>query len=564
MSALPHLPLGTADFERLRSDGDVYVDKTGLMATFLTSRSPVFISRPRRFGKSLLCSTLRSFFTHGIEYFKGLELEHWWQEQPESIEQDLTGNTVLHLDFSVLELHEMEGFARSFQKELTRTIKGVCPDFESRPDWDAKALMSAFLSSRESASVVLLIDEYDAPFTYFMDRPDCLWQIRAILDDFYRMLKDHEEKLKFFFLTGVTRITNAGVFAGFNNVDDLTLNGTYATLVGYTEEELHRCFEPYIQHAAQILNRTVDEVYSGLKDNYCGYRFSPQSNAALYSPWSVLGFLEFPGSGFVNYWYDSGGLSTDHKLYFARRCSLNVNEMAVLTKCSGSALDGGMVLNIDDKAQTIDDKAQTITPDYDPTLMLCQAGYLTIKESTYNPNFEDHTLLLGPSNNEVLKSLRRSLRDMVRKGLSTELRGEVKNIKETLLSGDLKKLSHIFECYLNSWTYDNKTLTSENACRGLITTWLQAAGFDAIAEAHSAGGRCDILLTIPEAKLRYAFEFKVQHQGENPDKRLGDALKQLVENDYGQVPPVSYELKKVGVVIGPDFRSIVKIALVQD
>ncbi|MBQ9273276.1 MAG: PD-(D/E)XK nuclease domain-containing protein, partial [Succinivibrio sp.] len=86
-----------------------------------------------------------------------------------------------------------------------------------------------------------------------------------------------------------------------------------------------------------------------------------------------------------------------------------------------------------------------------------------------------------------------------------------------------------------------------------------AAGFEVITEAHSAGGRCDLLLTIPEAKLRYAFEFKVQHQGENPDKRLGDALKQLVENDYGHVPPVSYELKKVGVVIGPDFRSVVKI-----
>ena len=557
MTQLQPLSNAITSFEEIRRGNAIYVDKTGIIGSFLTSRAPVFISRPRRFGKSLLCSTLHSFFTHGIEYFKGLELERWWHEQPENIKKDLSGNTVLHLDFSQMKYDDVQIFKSSFRLQLALQLSQAAPEFKINDSLPAEDLLLIFLSAQTPGSVVLLIDEYDAPVSHFLDKPHELWQVRNTLDNFYRMLKGQAEKLRFFFLTGVSRVTKIGVFSGFNNVEDLTLDGAYATLLGYTSEELHRYFDPHIRQAAEVLHQTPEEIYAGLKENYDGFRFTYESEATLHNPWSVLNFLKKPHRGFVNYWYESGGLSTSQNVFFARRSSLNTEEMAKLTKCSSSDLNGGMVLNIDDKTQTI-------TPDYDPTLMLCQAGYLTIKESTYNPNFEDHTMMLGPSNNEVLKSLRRSLRDLVDKGLSTELRGEVKNIKETLLSGDLKKLSHIFECYLNSWTYDNKTLTSENACRGLITTWLQAAGFDAIAEAHSAGGRCDILLTIPEAQLRYAFEFKVQHQGENPDKRLEDALKQLVENDYGQVPPVSYELKKVGVVIGPDFRSIVKIALVQD
>ena len=557
MTQMQPLSLGADTFEDIRKGGSIYVDKTGLLGSFLTSMAPIFISRPRRFGKSLLCSTLRSFFTHGIEYFKGLDLERWWQEQPESVRQDLSGNAVLYLDFSFMKMRGVETFESAFKKAVAETIKTACPAFEVEDSWDAQDTLSAFLLSRDMASVVLLIDEYDAPVSHFLDKPHELWQIREILDDFYRMLKSLSNRLRFFFLTGVSRVTKIGVFSGFNNVDDLTLNSTYAALLGYTEAELHRYFDPHIRHAAEVLQQTPEEIYAGLKENYDGFRFTPKSEATLHNPWSVLKFLTYPEQGFVNYWYESGGLSTSQNVFFARRSSLNTEEMSVLTECSGSDLNGGMVLHIDDKAQTI-------TPDYDPTLMLCQAGYLTIKESTYNPNFEDHTLMLGPSNNEVLKSLRRNLRDMVRKGISKEQRGEIKNIKETLLSGDLKKLSYIFECYLNSWTFDNKTLTSENACRGLIATWLQASGIDVITEAHSAGGRCDILLTLHQEQLRYAFEFKVQHQGENPDKRLEDAIKQLVENDYGQVPPVSYELKKVGVVIGPDFRSIVKIASVQE
>ncbi|MBQ7427569.1 MAG: AAA family ATPase, partial [Prevotella sp.] len=494
MTQLQPLPLGEVGFEDIRKDGSIYVDKTGLLGSFLTSRAPVFISRPRRFGKSLLCSTLRSFFTHGIEYFKGLELEQWWNEQPENVKQNLTGNIVLHLDFSQMDYDDVEEFKSSFRLQMAVQLSEAAPDFPIDDKLSVKDLLYIFLNKRSSASVVLLIDEYDAPVSHFLDEPHELWKVRITLDNFYRMLKGQAEKLRFFFLTGVSRVTKIGVFSGFNNVWDLTLSGNYAALLGYNEEELHRYFDPHIRHAAEILQQTPEEIYTGLKENYDGFRFTPRSEATLHNPWSVLNFLNQPSDGFVNYWYESGGLSTSQNIFFARRSSLNTQEMSVLTECSGSDLNGGMVLNIDDKAQTI-------TPDYDPTLMLCQAGYLTIKESTYDSLQEDHMLMLGPSNNEVLKSLRRNLRDMVRKGISKEQRGEIKNIKETLLSGDLEKLSYIFECYLNSWIYDNKTLSSENACRGLIATWLQASGFEVITEAHSAGGRCDILLTIPEAKL---------------------------------------------------------------
>ena len=557
MTALQPLPLGTDTFEDIRKGGSIYVDKTGLLGSFLTSRAPIFISRPRRFGKSLLCSTLRSFFTHGIEYFKGLELEKWWNKQSESVRQNLTGNAVLYLDFSFMKMRGVETFESAFKKAVAETIKAACPAFEVEDSWDAQDTLSAFLLSRDMASVVLLIDEYDAPVSHFLDKPHELWQIREILDDFYRMLKSLSNRLRFFFLTGVSRVTKIGVFSGFNNVEDLTLDGAYATLLGYTEEELHRYFDPHIQNAATVLQQTPEEIYLGLKDNYDGFRFTYESEATLHNPWSVLNFLKKPHRGFANYWYESGGLSTAQNSFFARSWQLDLTRLDTNLRCDAASLQGGMVLNIDDQAKTI-------TPDYDPTIMLFQTGYLTLKGERRGPNGKLIGYWIGLPNRELRESLFTTLKGRLEKALSDTQLADTDKIVEALTEGNLTELSTIFTCYLNSWDYDNSTLTSENACRGLIATWLQASGFDVITEAHSAGGRCDILLTIPEAKLRYAFEFKVQHQGENPDKRLEDALKQLVENDYGQVPPVSYELKKVGVVIGPDFRSIVKIALVQD
>ena len=553
MTALQPLPLGADTFERLRQKGSVYVDKTGLFGSFLTSDAPIFISRPRRFGKSLLCSTLRSFFTHGIEHFKGLDLEQWWQEQPENVKQDLSGNIVLHLDFSQMDYDDVEEFKSSFRLQMAVQLSEAAPDFPIDDKLSAKDLLFIFLSAQTPGSVVLLIDEYDAPVSHFLDKPHVLWQVRNTLDNFYRMLKGQSEKLCFFFLTGVSRVTKIGVLSGFNNVEDLTLDGAYATLLGYTNEELHRYFDPHIRHAAEVLHQTPEEIYAGLKKNYDGFRFTNESEATLHNPWSVLSFLKKPHRGFANYWYRSGGLSTAMSTFFARNCSLDIAQVDQIITCSGDELDSGVELDIDNQQQTI-------TPAYDSPLLLFQTGYLTIRGCSYNQTFDEQMISLGLSNTEVAKSLRRHLLTMVRKGLTPKQFNELTKITKTLLAGDLNALSDIFERYLNSWTFDNKTLTSENACRGLIATWLSIAEFEVTPEAHSAGGRCDLLLTIPEAKLRYAFEFKVQHQGENPDKRLEDALNQLIKNDYGHVPPVSYELKKVGVVIGPDFRSIVRIA----
>ncbi|MBQ9273989.1 MAG: AAA family ATPase, partial [Succinivibrio sp.] len=220
MTQLQPLSLGADTFEDLRKEGSIYVDKTGLLGSFLTLRAPVFISRPRRFGKSLLCSTLRSFFTHGIEYFKGLELEQWWNEQPENVKQNLTGNAVLYIDFFDQSFDSVAAFKRTFKEAVVDAISAVQPDFEVKDNWDARTTLRRFLLSREMASVVLLIDEYDAPITHFLDKPHELWRMRNTLDNFYRMLKSQSNRLRFFFLTGVSRVTKIGVFSGFNNVQD--------------------------------------------------------------------------------------------------------------------------------------------------------------------------------------------------------------------------------------------------------------------------------------------------------------------------------------------------------
>ena len=210
-------------------------------------------------------------------------------------------------------------------------------------------------------------------------------------------------------------------------------------------------------------------------------------------------------------------------------------------------------------ASNINNKAKTLRPDHDPTLLLFKNGYLTIKAFTPHKNgLEFNDLTLDLTNREVTDAVILSLREV----LGDTIKEETQNLKEALLSGNLPELERIFTCCLNSLDYDHWYFGSANSCRRLIATCLFSLGFAVTSEDYTSSKRNDFLLTLAEDKLCYAFEFKEQPEGAEPEKTLQEILEQAATNEY--VLPEAYGLKRVAVVLEPDYRRIVKMALVRE
>ena len=294
------LPLGTSDFAALRNSNEIYIDKTALIYELASVRSKIFISRPRRFGKSLLVSTFESLFKNGLRDFSGLKIEKLWKDKT---------YPVVRLDFSDLkDLPSAEEFQKSLRSMIATAFAAI--GFRYDPADTVSLFLDQFklwLSTLETNSFVLLIDEYDAPLTAHLENSRLFNEIRTVLSRFYAVVKRYEGCLRFFFMTGITKYSQTSIFSELNNFDDITLNPAYATLIGYTEEEIKSGFAAYLRNAAEKLGTTEKHVLQNLRDNYDGFSFEPSAQSHVFCPWSVLNFFKYPQQGFKNYWYESGG-----------------------------------------------------------------------------------------------------------------------------------------------------------------------------------------------------------------------------------------------------------------
>lgn len=223
VSCVYALPLGSSSFSTMRSCRELYVDKTAQIFELCNSRAKIFLARPRCFGKSLLVSTIMSLFRDGLRDFHGLAIESLWTDRT---------YPVIRLDFSLAkDFENEEEFLRNFRTMLVLTVREsglTMPSLSS----DAEANFFDLLSQLSDSSVVLLIDEYDAPLTSCMDRPDLFQAVQKQLSRFYAGIKMHEGKLRFFFMTGITKLANTGIFSSFNNLEDVSLEPAYGTLLG--------------------------------------------------------------------------------------------------------------------------------------------------------------------------------------------------------------------------------------------------------------------------------------------------------------------------------------------
>ena len=292
---------GTYDFRNMRKDGYLYVDKTALLYPLVTRGmdSFFFISRPRRFGKSLMLSTLECLFRGERELFKGLaidKMDYDWESYP-----------VLHFNFGTMDVTKFETFQAGFVARVRRSLEdaGCDYDFTQAPNDNFTDAIKALARDR-GKPVVILIDEYDAPVGAALNDIEKATAIRAKLSAFYGEIKNNVGNIRFMMMTGVTKFTQLSVFSALNNLTDLTLQPEAATLLGYTEEELEANFSKSLHRHAEVMGLSYEDYRGQLRWWYNGYRFSPRCKTKVYNPLAIGRTLSRQSEFFEPTWSETG------------------------------------------------------------------------------------------------------------------------------------------------------------------------------------------------------------------------------------------------------------------
>ncbi|MDR1494050.1 MAG: AAA family ATPase, partial [Planctomycetaceae bacterium] len=366
---MKQLPIGTQSFENLRQTGCLYVDKTEIIDQMISEGRNYFLSRPRRFGKSLLISTLDALFKGRKELFEGLYIyDQWdWTQQYPVVRIDWTG-----IDHSTPE--KMENSIISYLDEIAQSYQ-VTLEAQSAPDCFRKLIRN--LHDKTGKNVAILIDEYDKPITSHLF--DSHWNaIRTAVHDFYQVIKGADEYLKFVFLTGVSKFSGLSIFSALNNLNDITLHEQFATLCGYTQEELESNFFDYIDHVAGHLKMTKEYLLDQIRYWYNGYTWDGKT--AIYNPFSTLQFFYF--REFIGYWFRTGTPTFLIDMIQRRNRADVILEPLVV---SSNIFNGYDPANIGEVS------------------LMFQTGYLTIKQKELIDGRPQYTL--GVPNSEINESL---------------------------------------------------------------------------------------------------------------------------------------------------------------
>ena len=519
-------PIGIQDFESIINGGYVYVDKTSIIHQLVTKGKIYFLSRPRRFGKSLLVSTLKAYFQGKKELFKGLaidELETEWAEHP-----------VFHLDFN--------GENYTEPGKLEEKIIGAVETWEAEYGRDPykKALGDRFIyvlaqaSKKYGRRSVVLIDEYDKPlldvldtgFTTMVDGENRLLEDhhRNILKGFYSVFKGADEHLQFVLLTGVTKFSQVSVFSGFNQPSDISLDARYEALCGITEDELYRYFEEQIAVLAQKYKCTPDEMKLRLKLQYDGYHFSEELTD-IYNPFSILN--AFDKRRIADYWFATG--TPTYLIRLLNHTQENLNELT------------GKYYR---PSQFIDYKADVEKP----LPMIFQSGYLTIKDC----DLDMDTYLLDFPNNEVKNGfVTMIVADYLKS--KTDAGSWVLEAVNALRNADLAQFRKQLTSFLADIPYSMRRKEDEREKERYFhyTFYLlmrMVSCYTVYTEKQQSEGRVDCIIETPN--YIYVFEFKLNGTAD-------EAMKQI--EDKGYVRPYEADkrkLFKVGVVFSSETGTI--------
>lgn len=366
-------PIGIQSFEKIRTGGFVYVDKTALIYRLATSGQYCFLSRPRRFGKSLLVSTMEAYFSGRKELFEGLAME--------SLEKEWTEYPVLHLDLTGSSYTDISHLKVSLDQYLRKweSLYDVTPMSEDLSSRFKDIIDAAYRKAGQK--VVILIDEYEKPIIDNIDNPELMEQFRRELQGFYSVIKGKDNAIRFAFLTGVTKLGKMSIFSGLNNLNDISMDARYADICGISEQELKSYFSESVKTLAEVNGFSVEECYEKLASMYDGYHFS-ENSIGVYNPFSLLN--TFNSGKFRMYWFETG--TPTFLVRYLKQGKYNLDNIS-RNDVSLETLTG----------------SHYVSPA--PITLMYQAGYLTIKG--FNPDF--FTYNLDYPNEEVKRGFMHSL-----------------------------------------------------------------------------------------------------------------------------------------------------------
>lgn len=511
-------PIGIQSFDQLIEDGYVYVDKTDLIYSLANEGKIYFLSRPRRFGKSLLVSTLKNYFFGRKELFKGLKID--------SLEKDWKVYPVFHLDFNgsnFMQKGVLEERLDSYVSEW-EACYGL-PSESDRLDVGGrfiKVLRAAHEQTGRRA--VVLVDEYDKPILDVLDVDKNLEEEhRNILKAFYSVFKGADEHLQFVFLTGVTKFSQVSVFSGFNQPFDISMHGKYETLCGISQEELDATFRESMEAMSEVYRCSYDEMRAMLKAQYDGYHFSKKLSD-VYNPFSLLN--AFASMDISDYWFKSGTPT-----YLIRLLSHTDENMNEITGKYYSA------------EEFIDYKANV----EQPLPMIYQSGYLTIKDF----DLEENTFLLDYPNKEV----KRGFLTMVASSYFSngDTPSWIRNAVTCLKKGELDDFRTSLTSFLASIPYTMRRKENERERERYFhyTFYLLMrliSVYTVYTEKVQSHGRVDCIVETPD--FVYIFEFKLDGTAE-------EALRQIKEKGYAREYEADQrKLYKIGAVFSSETGTI--------
>jgi hypothetical protein len=490
---MKQLPIGTQSFKIMRSSDLLYVDKTQYIRRLVTENRIVFLSRPRRFGKSLLVSTMDELFRGNKPLFEGLYIyDKWdWTQQYPVIRIDWT-----QINHSTLE--EMKVSLTGYLNEIAGKYK-VTLTQKSAPDCFRELIY--VLYEKIGKNVVILIDEYDKPITTHLFDPQ-LENIRTAVHDFYQVMKGADDYLKFIFLTGVSKFSGLSIFSALNNPIDITLSNDYAAICGYTQKELEDNFPEYIDRIAKHFDVTDDELLAKIRYWYDGYTWDGQTS--VYNPFSTLMF--FSEQWFAGYWFTTGTPTFLIDILQRReRTSLVLESVTV---------DGNMLRD------GYDPKTLSEIP------LLFQTGYLTVKNVEVNQMKKKYTL--GVPNEEVNEALMTNLLLVYGKYPDENIDNLREEMEQRIRENDESGLANCFEAMIATVPFELQS-GREYYYHTIILIWMRLLGFKIQGEKPNNRGRADAVWEQPGltvvAELKYHPETKIEIL-------LNEAMKQIHDRRY--------------------------------
>jgi hypothetical protein len=493
---MKELPVGIQSFADLRGRGCVYVDKTRMIERLISKGKTFFLSRPRRFGKSLLLSTLQALFEGRKDLFEGLYIADKvdWKQRFPVIKLDWSN--ISHLSREAMEESTttyMRNLAEKYQITLNQKLADAC-----------FAELIQRLHEKTGKQVVVLVDEYDMPIQDALYKQlEQIDEIREFLQNFYRVIKGADEHLRFVFMTGVTKFAKVSVFSALNNLLDITFDEEYATLCGYTQEELESCFAPYLEELAAAHNCDVPEVLAEIQRWYNG--FSWDGEHTVYNPYSTLVLLRL--KKFTNLWFETGTPRFLVNLMKERNDVHVVLEPALMKQSEYNSFD----------YQTLDTKQ-----------LFFQSGYLTIKKAIKGTFNKELVYTLGIPNEEV----RQSLMDYLTSSYAAYPVDKTISLRDRMMEALLKDDATIFEAALKelfSHIPYQLHIKREAYYHSLLLLWLNMLGFHVEAEVSTDKGRIDAVWTWKERAV--IAEVKYSSRGAL-NTLLDAAMEQIKEKGY--------------------------------